>query len=103
MEWWGWMAASLAGLVLIANAVKAVRELFAPAVKMEERLKKIETHDAKDAARFAEIEKRFCEQEDTNQAILQGLVALINHEIDGNSIDGLKKTRDTLMEQIIKR
>lgn len=103
MEWWGWLAASLAGLVLIANAVKAVREIFAPAVRMEERLKKIETHDAKDKDRFAEIEKRFCEQENTNQAILKGLVALINHELDGNSIDGLRKTRNELLTQIIER
>ena len=103
MEWWGWLAATLAAVVLIANAIKAVRDIFAPALVMEGRLKEVERHDGEDMRRHAEIDKRFCEQEETNQAILQGLVALINHELDGNSVDGLRKTRDALLSQIIKR
>jgi len=103
MAWWGWLAATLGGIILIANAAKAIRDLFAPALAMEGRLKEIEKHDTKDIERFAGIEKRFCEQEETNQAILKGLVALINHELDGNSVEGLRKTRDALLTQIIER
>ena len=107
MEWWGWLVATLGAIVLIGNAIKAAREILAPAVAMEGRLKKVEEHDKKDNERFAEIEQRMrerdAEQETTNQAILKGLVALINHEIDGNGIEGLRKTRNTLLEQIIER
>ena len=103
MEWWGWLAATLGGIILIVNAAKAIRDLFGPAIALEGRVKEVEKHDKKDMDRFAEIDKRFCEQEETNQAILKGLVALINHELDGNSVDGLRKTRDALLTQIIER
>ena len=107
MEWWGWATVTLGGIVLIGNAIKAVRDVFAPALGMEGRLKKVEEHDKRDNERFEAIEKRIterdAEQETTNQAILKGLVALINHEIYGNGIEGLRRTRNTLLEQIIER
>jgi len=103
MEWWGWLAATLAAVVLIANAIRGVRDVFAPARTMGERMRELEKHDKKDIERFAVIEQRFCEQEGTNQAILKGLVALINHELDGNSVDGLRKTCNELLTQIIER
>ena len=46
---------------------------------------------------------KFEQQEITNQAIITGLVALINHEIDGNGIDGLKNARAELLQHIIER
>jgi hypothetical protein len=107
MDWWGWASVTLGGVVLVCGAVKAVRDVLTPAIKRGGRLKKLEENDKKHSEWETEFEwrmgKRDAEQEATNQAILKGLVALINHGIDGNSIEGLRKTRNTLVEQIIER
>lgn len=89
MEWWGWCASILGAIVLIAQGIKAVREIIAPALSILKR--------------FEEVNTKFARQEVTNQAIITGLVALINHEIDGNGIDGLKNARAELLQHIIER
>lgn len=70
---------------------------------MREKLDKVLEHDSNDLKRFDEINTKFARQEVTNQAIITGLVALINHEIDGNGIDGLKNARAELLQHIIER
>ena len=70
---------------------------------MREKLEKVLEHDSSDLKRFEEINTKFEQQEATNQAIITGFVALINHEIDGNGIDGLKNARAELLQHIIER
>ena len=70
---------------------------------MREKLEKVLEHDSNDLKRFEDINTKFAQQEVTNQAIITGLVALINHEIDGNGIDGLKNARAELLQHIIER
>ena len=70
---------------------------------MREKLDKVIEHDSNDLKRFDEINTKFARQEATNQAIITGFVALINHEIDGNGIDGLKNARAELLQHIIER
>ena len=47
--------------------------------------------------------KRLKEIEDSNKMILQCLLVIINHDITGNGVDKLKKTRDELQEYLIQR
>ena len=121
MTWWGWIAAGIGVIILIAQGIDAVKTIISPVLKLEKRVKTIEDHNAKDLGRFGEMdgkiagvdkrvtevnenmEKRFTKQEETNQAILKSLAALINHEIDGNGIDGLKQARSELLQHIIMR
>jgi len=103
VEWWGWCASILGAIVLIAQGIKAAREIIAPALTMREKLDKVLEHDSNDLKKFEEINVKFKQQEVTNQAIITGLVALINHEIDGNGIDGLKNARAELLQHIIER
>ena len=70
---------------------------------MREKLDKVLEHDSNNLKRFEGINVKFEKQEVTNQAIITGLVALINHEIDGNGIDGLKNARAELLQHIIER
>ena len=121
MTWWGWIATGIGALVLLSQGIDALKNIFSPVLNMEERLKTVEEHDKTDLGRFEKVgqqvsavntrvdemgknmEARFAKQEETNQAILQSLAALINHEIDGNGIDGLKKARTELLQHIITR
>ena len=63
----------------------------------------LEVQHEQASTRFKRLEDKFERQELTNQAIMDGLVAIINHSIDGNGIEGLKKAREELLHHIIER
>lgn len=47
--------------------------------------------------------RRLKNSEETNRKILQCLLVIINHEITGNGIETMKKTRDELQEYLINK
>lgn len=48
-------------------------------------------------------DERLKEVEESNKMILQSLLVIINHDITGNGIDQLKKTRDSLQEYLVNK
>jgi hypothetical protein len=52
VEWWGWCASILGAIVLIAQGIKAIRDIIAPALTMREKLEKVLEHDTNDLKRF---------------------------------------------------
>lgn len=100
MEWWGWLLAAAGGVVTLWNGFKALREVFAPYSKIK---KDLAGAIIRESAHEEEANERFEKLEATTQAMLTGLVALVNHEIDGNGIQGLKDARTELLNHIINR
>lgn len=47
--------------------------------------------------------RRLKELEEGNKVIMQALLAIMSHELDGNHTDDLRKAHDTLKEYLIKR
>jgi hypothetical protein len=75
---------------------KIVKEIKKPNDDLKE---KVERHD-----RLLESDnERLKEMEQSNKMILQSLLVLINHDITGNGIESLKKTRDELNEYLINK
>lgn len=107
MSWWAWLLAGAGGVATLWSGIKAVKEVFAPYAKMKKDLAgaidKENKHKGEADSRFEKIEAAQKQQEATTQAMLQGLVALVNHEIDGNGIEGLKEARAELLNHIITR
>ena len=103
MEWWGWVVSVLGAIILLANGIKAIRELLTPATAIAEKVEKLDRRDKEYAVKVEEINTALGKHEQTNQAVLKALVAIVNHEIDGNGIEGLKKARDELSNSIIER
>ena len=122
---WGYFAAAVAGGLIILSAIK-IYKTFADPVKAKKkkradkdaevdgRLDKLEEHDKKDMERFDEFDKkldrvekdfneRMEKQEDTNQIMLESLLSIVTHMIDGNGINGLKDARNALIAAVIKR
>ena len=104
MEWWGWVTVTLTGIVLIANALKAIKELFSPMRKMQHAIAEVEkneqSHEKEAESHFNEIDKLLQTQQEITQTILRALFHLVNHEIDGNGVEGLKKVRNELLNNI---
>lgn len=61
-------------------------------------IKKIDDHEN----RITALEESRAERKQTDQYMMSALNALVNHMIDGNGIDELKKVRNDYQEQIIR-
>lgn len=76
--------------------VKVVKELNKP----QDDLKKlVEQH----SIALDNDNKRLKALDEDNKMILQALLVIVNHSVDGNGIEGLKSTRQELQDYLIKR
>lgn len=105
MTWWGWLILTLNGFGTIVAAIKNGRELAAPGVELKKEVAEVkrqeQDHEADAERRFTEIKEHQDKQDATNQVILKTLFSLVNHEIDGNGVEKLKKARNELSDNII--
>ena len=88
------------GLCAFITAVFGVYKIIKELRKPSDNLKaKVENHD-----RLLDSDnKRLKEVEESNRLILQSLLVIVNHEISGNGIEGMKKTIDELQEYLVNR
>lgn len=88
------------GLCAFITAVFGVYKIIKELRKPSDDLKaKVDDH-----ARMLDSDnRRLKEVEESNRLILQSLLVIVNHEISGNGIEGMKKTRDELQEYLVNR
>lgn len=85
---------SLSQLVWLAGGIMAIVAFFNWAMKP---IKRIDDHES----RISTLEASAKEQNTTNKYITNALNAIVNHMIDGNGIEELKKVRDEFQQEII--
>lgn len=94
---WAIVLAAASAVVLLSNAaekiVMAIKMAKAPEtaqnkkiVDLDERLKKVETQLDKD-------EKQIKDSKNCNHVLTKGMLALLDHGINGNNIDQMKDAR----------
>lgn len=100
--------AGLAALVLVLvgayntvmNAVKTYRDekkrKDAPVNTLEETVRQHEERLKKDHERLNNLEE-------ANRIQMRALMAMLHHEIDGNSTDGLKQSYDEIQRYLIEK
>lgn len=98
----------LCGMVTaIGGAVAIIARMFAPIKDIKSRLTELEKlHKADQKGNDAKFEKDIKEiekLEESNRHICQCMVALMDHEITGNSIERLKNARDELNRFLIEK
>lgn len=69
----------------------------------DETLKRHDELFDNDNKRLIELEEWRKESDEAQKVILKSLLAMMSHEIDGNHLDDLKKSRDDLQEYLIRR
>lgn len=87
------MTAEFTTMVSIASGITAI---FALVKIINSPLKNIE----KNTQDIKELQQETKTQKEIDKAILNGLFSMVNHMVDGNGIDSLKKSRDELREAI---
>ena len=45
MEWWNWVTLTLTGTILVANAVKGVKDIFSPVKDMRTDIAEVKTQE----------------------------------------------------------
>ena len=100
---WGYILAAAAALVTLGKAWDWVAARLKPNKDMRA---KVEEHDkmlAQGSKQFQAIKDELSEQRDATNFLLRMDVALMNHFIDGNSTESMKKTRDAVTEFLSER
>ena len=81
------------GSVVIGGAAAVIHKWIAPAMKLNDRVKKLEEHSKNDYEALSEIKER-------DSLIMETLVTMLNSQISGNNVEQLKKTRDKLISYL---
>ncbi len=92
--------AVIGALMIVMNFIDKIKAWLRPGAEKEvtvnEKLRKHDEMLAKDQKRIEALES------DTSM-ILQTMLALIDHEITGNSIENLKHTKESLTKYLVER
>ena len=88
--------AVLAFIVLLGNVVKTIKEWRKPGMTVEQWRSDMDESMKDNTERIKSLE-------DGNKVIMKALVAMLNHEINGNSVDKLQKALADLNEYLIER
>lgn len=100
--------AGLAALVLVLvgayntvmNAVKTYRE---EKKRKDQPVNSLESRVNEHDERLKKDHERLTELEEANRIQMRALMAMLHHEIDGNSVDGLKKSYDEIQQYLIDK
>lgn len=83
-------------ITAVFGVYKIIKELRKPSDDLKQ---KVDDH----TLMLDSDNRRLKEVEESNRLILQSLLVIVNHEISGNGIEGMKKTRDELQEYLVNR
>ena len=104
---WNIIQVACAGVMTIGGAgaifVALYRWAKKPDINRDEKLKEHDNKLDNDFRRINELERKQAETEEALQILMQSMLALMTHSIDGNHTDELKKARDDMHEYLIKR
>lgn len=80
----------------IVYLVKGVKALTKPNNDQNKMIKE-------NTEKIAEHEERLTLQEKQSELIMQGVLALLSHSIDGNNVDGMKTAKNDIQKFLIQK
>ena len=83
-------------VILLGNVVKTIKEWRKPSMSGQEWQREVDRKLDNDNRRIESLEEG-------NKVICKALIALLSHEINGNSNDKLQKALESLNEYLIER
>lgn len=88
--------AILAFIVLLGNVIKTIKEWTKPGMSEAEWRREVDRKLSSDNERIKTLEEG-------NKVICRALIAMLSHEINGNSTDKLQKAMGELQDYLIER
>lgn len=97
---WQLFLAMCGSIATIAGAAAVIYSIY-------KKVKQPDTERDETLAKHSELldndNRRLKELEDSNKIIMQSMLALMSHAIDGNHTEDLKQARDDLQKYLIRR
>lgn len=84
------------GIGVIGSAIVILMKIFRPVVKLNEKIRKLEAHEAENDEMIREIKE-------TNHLMCEGVLSILENTITGNSIDRLKDVKAKIQNYLIRR
>ncbi len=101
------MLALCAGISAIAAAiswiVKGAKRINAPTEKQNQRLTELERRVGRHDELLGNDKRRLEEIESGNRVTQRAILALLDHGIDGNAVDTMRKAKEDLQQYLITR
>lgn len=97
---WAFVIAAAAGIAAIAKVIEIIAGRISP---KRQRERSVEDKLNRDNERIMKLEAHMEMQEKTNAVLFRALLAQINHELDGNHVDGLRDSRDEIQRFLTER
>ena len=89
------VAVALIGfIVLLGNFIKTIKDWRQPGMSMEQWKRDVNTKLDSDNKRIKSLEAG-------NRAICKGLLAMLDHELSGNSVDKIRKAKDDITNYLL--
>jgi predicted amino acid dehydrogenase len=93
---WETLLAVCGGIAVVAGGVRVVARLFSP-------FRALRTQVGRHTEMLERDNRRIDREEESTRVIMRAMFALLNHEITGNSVDELKRARDTIQAHLAER
>lgn len=104
---WKWVLSICGMIAAVGGAAAIIAKLFAPIKRIETRLDALEKKHAEDQGnnneKFSRDHEDIHKLDESNRHICECMLALMDHEITGNSVDRLKQARNDLNSFLINR
>lgn len=104
---WTYVAAILAGVVLVGNAADkigiVIRSLKAPNAKQNEEIRELQAWRVEVDRKLADNHTRLNSIDEGNRVTQRALLALLGHGIDGNNIQQMVAAKQELEDHLINR
>lgn len=95
MEWVDVILKLCGGVSIVGGALTIIWKLLTPALSYKKRIEKLEHDTAKDYSSIKELKEM-------SVALCKAQIAMIDHELTGNHVDGLKKVKAELVDELAK-
>jgi hypothetical protein len=90
-------------LETVIKIMAAIATVYGGAVILAKPIKGVVDTIGKHDKEIRDLQKAVEENSKDNKTIMSALMAMVNHMIDGNGIEGLKKVRDDLQKDLIEK
>ena len=104
---WKWVLAVCGMIVALGGACAILAKLFAPIKQLQAEVEALKKQHAKDqeenVEKLTKDHNDIHKLEESNRHICECMLALMDHEITGNSVEHMKQARNELNKFLINR
>ena len=102
---WAIVLTAASAIVLLSNAAekiaKAVKAAKAPEQRQDDEISEIKTRLSKLETKLSKDEDQLKDTKECNRVLTEGMLALLEHGINGNNIDQMRKAKKGVESYLI--